>query len=457
MWVASLIPASAVLLSRMETEDLAYQVRAGALMWHIHGVLRSDPFTFTVGGQPWHDLQWGAQLVLAAVHAAGGWRGLVLVRAAIVGGAVGSTYVRTVRRGAGPKASILATFLAFVVCMSLPGSIAMRPQLLAVPLFVATAAIIGVRARHPMWMWAIPAIGIVWVNIHGSFVLAPLLCGIGFVADVIERAPHRRTTGIVFGLSLVAPLANPWGYRSYTYVADLATLPIVRTVIDEWRPMWHQWPAGLPYALTLFLAAIVLARGGWSRLRTDDRLVLVVFSLMALASGRNVVWWSLAVPPAIGLALPAESSGWPRVGSMIARVGVGVILTLALVQVLREPPNDTLTDAPAGISSAVDEATGPGARVFAGWWGSWLEFTDPASQQFVDARAEIFPNDVWADYFRISRAEPGWSDVLDRRRIDIVVASRQHQAALIAAIDADPRWRLLYTDGNGVVFGRVAG
>src|SRR5262245_61353547 len=273
MWVACLVPATAVLLSLMETEDLAYQVRAGSLMFQTHSVLRTDPFTFTVGGQPWHDLQWGAQLALAGVHAVAGWRGLVLVRAVIVGGAVGVTYLRTTRRGASPQASILATFAAFVVAASLPGSVAMRPQLLAVPLFLGAVAALDARSRRPSWMWAIPVIGVLWVNLHGSFVLLPLLCGMAFVADLIERAERRRTTGLVFLVSLITPLVDPWGYRSYSYVVDLATTPIIREVIDEWRPMWHQWPAGALFLLALIGVTILLARGGWSHLRSEERRV----------------------------------------------------------------------------------------------------------------------------------------------------------------------------------------
>src|SRR6185312_10521679 len=188
--------------------------------------------------------------------------------------------------------------------------------------FLATAAALGARHRRSAWMWAIPVIGVLWVNVHGSFVLLPLLCALAFVADLFDRAERRWTTGLVFAVSLFTPLVDPWGYRSYTYVVDLTTTPIVRTVIDEWRPMWRQWPAGLLFLLALIGVAIVLMRGGWARMRTEDRFVLVTFSLLAVASGRNVIWWSLAVPPAIGAALPSRASSWSRVASIVARVAV---------------------------------------------------------------------------------------------------------------------------------------
>ena len=424
-------------------------------MWHLHAVLRTDPFTFTVGGQPWHDQQWGAQLVLAGIHGLAGWRGLVFVRALVVGGAVGITYLRTTWRDASPQAAIMTTIFAFLVTFSLPGSVAMRPQLLAVPLFLAASMILAARSRRPSWLWAVPAIGVAWVNVHGSFVLLPLLCGIAFASDLFDRGPRRWRTGVVFAATLVVPLVNPWGYGSYTYVVDLARAPIVRTVIDEWRPMWQQWPAGVLFAAAMVALAILLVRGGWSRLRVEDRVTLVVFTALAIAGGRNVVWWSLALPPAVGAALPSGASSWSRSASSVARVAVAVILAIALLRLAWLAPDQTLSDAPAGITAATSDAGGPATRVFAGWWGSWLEFADPNALQFVDARAEIFPTDVWDEYFQVSRADPGWDDVLDERGIDVVVASRTHQAPLITALSGDARWREVYADGDGVVFTRV--
>ena len=195
VWVAFLLPAAAVLFSLMQTEDLAYQVRAGELMWRLHDVLRTDPFTFTMAGAPWHNQQWGAQLLLAGIHGVGGWRGLVVARAGIVGGAVGVTYLRTKARGAQPMTAVLVTFVPFLVCLTMPGAQAMRPQLLVVPLFLIAAVVLSQRRARPRALWAIPIVGIFWANLHGSFVLLPLLCAVAFVADLVDRDERRLVTG----------------------------------------------------------------------------------------------------------------------------------------------------------------------------------------------------------------------------------------------------------------------
>ncbi len=53
--------------------DLAYHVRAGALMVDGGHVLRTDVFAWPTAGQPWLDQNWGAQLVLYGLWRVGGF------------------------------------------------------------------------------------------------------------------------------------------------------------------------------------------------------------------------------------------------------------------------------------------------------------------------------------------------------------------------------------------------
>ncbi len=81
MVIAIATPLIVEFMGRMPAADLAYQVRAGDIMWRTHTLLRTDVFTFTVPGAPWINQQWGAQLLLGATHRAGGWNGVALLHA----------------------------------------------------------------------------------------------------------------------------------------------------------------------------------------------------------------------------------------------------------------------------------------------------------------------------------------------------------------------------------------
>jgi hypothetical protein len=74
---------------------------------------------------------------------------------------------------------------------------------------------------------------------------------------------------------------------------------------------------------------------------------------------------------------------------------------------------------------------------------------------FTDARVELFPDQVWADYATVVSADPGWHEVLDRWEISTIVVDRAHSVPLLEALADDPDWSLVYEDGDGVIFQRV--
>ncbi len=456
--LAWLVPGAAVLLATMQVTDLAYQLRAGALMIADHHILRTDPFTFTVGGQPWTDQQWGAQIVLDVLYAPAGWAGLVVVRAALVAFAFGVVFTWTRRSLDGDAATAMAlTAGGLLVSVFLPGALALRPQLLAVPLFLASTWVLRVRERRPRSLaWLLP-IGVVWANLHGSFLLLPLLVWIAATADLVHRRPVAAWTALVAASSLIVPLVNPWGFGIYRYVATLATSTVVTKVIDEWLPLWRRWPAGLAFLLAV-LGAAALVRFRFRRWPDiEEALGLVAFTVIAVWSGRNVLWWSLYVPPVLGRLVRPRAPRDPE-RSPLTFAMIGLILALVVAGLVRvatvRPSERLLADAPPGIASALASSSAPGDRVFAGWWRSWLEYRVPTVEFFVDARAEIFPQDVWNTYFDVSGAAPGWQDALDRWRIDVVVASPQHQGPLIDALSRSTEWRQVYGDSDGAVFVR---
>jgi branched-subunit amino acid transport protein len=445
----------------MPTGDLSFQIRDGLWMIHHREILTHDVFTFTVGGQQWLNQQWGGELILGGLFRAVGWRGLMFVWALVASVAAGGTLARARSKGADPLIGGCIVLVGLEVAFLLPGTGALRPQLLAVPLFLLTLWLLDNRHAQPRrLLWLLP-IGIAWANLHGSFVLLTLMAAVAFTADLAARRGRDATwTGGVVLASLVTPLVSPLGIGTYRYLGTILTSPVIREVIDEWQPLWRRSPAG-PVALTVVIVAIVLVlREGSRRPSLEEGLQLALFTGLAIWSGRNLLWWALATPPILGGLL----AGWhpKRTGIRRTTALVGVTLAaLILVGSVRvattSPAQALLSETPTQqMTEAVGEATRDGARVFDGWWGSWFELELPEVPMFIDARAELFPNEVWADYFRITFARPGWRQTLARWNIDVVVANKRYHPRLINLLRNDPGWTELEQDFQGVVFVRAA-
>src|SRR5690348_13475656 len=65
--------------------DTYWHIRAGEWMLTHRAVLRSDVFSYTVTGAPWHTQEWLAEIVMALTWAVGGWASIHLVFAACAG------------------------------------------------------------------------------------------------------------------------------------------------------------------------------------------------------------------------------------------------------------------------------------------------------------------------------------------------------------------------------------
>jgi hypothetical protein len=456
--VAWMLPASLVLLSVLPTGDLAYQIQAGRIMLSTHDILRHDVFTYTFAGKPWVDQQWGAQILLSALFRLVGWRGLVFARACLVGLAVGLTYRRTRATGSDPTVAGFLSIGAFLVALCVPGTTVLRPQLLALPLFIAAAWILQTRAVHPRRLLTLPLIGIVWANIHGSFVLLPLLVLTAATDDVVGRDQLRRWTVPLTAVCAITPLATPWGPRTYSYVAELASSSAIRSTVQEWQPVYVRWPAGVVFAIVSILAGYITLKHRSRAPTLGEGIGLVAFTVLTVWSARNAIWWALYVPPVLGSLLRRWQPG-DRDAPPGAVVVTPVLFVVALVGALRvltiEPSTALLQEAPTGITSAVEHATNGGQRLFDGSWGSWFEFALPDVPVFLDARGEMAPEQVWQDYAFVMSAKPGWQAVLDGWNVGVVAIPYDGAPPLIDAIERDPGWKLVYQDPDGLVFSRT--
>src|SRR5207253_8148649 len=65
--------------------DTYWHIRAGEWMLAHRAVLRSDIFSYTVAGAPWHTQEWLAEIAMALAWTMRGWPAIHLLFAACAG------------------------------------------------------------------------------------------------------------------------------------------------------------------------------------------------------------------------------------------------------------------------------------------------------------------------------------------------------------------------------------
>jgi hypothetical protein len=465
VWIllAIAIPALGGLVLSMSTVDLTYHVRLGEQI--LHGTLpRVDAFTFSAPGATWTDQQWMAQAVLAIAHRADGWNAVVLLRSLLTALTFVFVFAACRRSGASVRASAGLAVASYLISAQNMG---MRPQLFAVPLFAATMWISATRREHPARQWAIPVLVALWANVHGSFVLGPILVGFDWLEDRRERSPRARHTFLVGLVAMAATLLNPFGLRVWTYTLEIGTNPTVTRFASEWTPTTYRSFSGAALFVSVVAVLWLLSRRrepvSWPSL-----LRLIFFFALALPAIRGVVWWGLAAPVIIaGWLSPRrapEEERSDRLGSPVMNLGVVLAVAVAIVLALpwwRMPQpgrsSPLLSQAPEGVAKAIEAVSDPGDHVWIDQvWASWLEYRLPDRPVFVDSRIELYPRSVWNDYLDVANGRQGWQAILDRWDVDVLALYPGQSGELIERVALDPGWERTYHDDDGSVYVRRA-
>jgi hypothetical protein len=460
--LAILLPVLGAFIANLSSVDLAYHLRAGEEILGGAGIPARDTFTFTAAGQPWLDQQWAAQVLLAAVYEVGGWTGLVVLRAALVGALFGLLFLACRLRGADLRRAAWLTLAAFVVSAV---ALALRPQLFGMVLLALTLVIVAGRRRWPRAIWLAVPIVAVWANLHGSFFLGPVVVGLAWLDDIHDRRPEAGRTLAAAVLAALAALLNPFGPAVWGYALGLSTNSLVTARITEWQPTSLRTVPGMLFFGSALAVAVLLARRASATTWPTLAWLGVFFAIGAFAI-RGVAWWpfgaAVAVAPLLARPEPVPPA---RRSIVLERVNVGIVAAIVFACIALLPawrpidpglgaPNGVVGHAPPGITAALRDLARPGDRLVNPQpWGSWFEFAVPDVPVAIDSRIEVFPADVWSDYETVTGGRDGWQEVLDRWAVTIVVVPADDDAFAGRLLEAG--WRSVHDDEDGTVF--VAG
>jgi hypothetical protein len=458
LFLAVALPVLAAVLAPMSSVDLTYQLRAGAEIIDSRAIPTVDTWTFTAAGLPWVDQQWGAQIVLAAVYQAAGWTGLVLLRALLTAIVFGATLALARGRGLDVRVASILTLLAFVVAAP---AMALRPQLFGMACFAVTLLLVFGRRERPRWLWLVPLVEVLWANVHGSFILAPVMLGLAWIEDLHDRHPASRGTLLVGIATVIAACLTPFGPGVWTYAIGLSSNTGVTGRTTEWQPTSLRDATGILFYVSLAAVVVLIARAGkcvpWPTLAW-----LGAFAAIGIVAQRGIAWWPFVAVAVVSGSLidrPARPipAGSRSVNAVVA--GLVVIAAIALLPVWRpiDPrtgvPTAVLTDAPPGITAALREVTGPDAHVLNPQrWGSWLEFAQPAAKVAVDSRIEFFPAEVWTAYEGVFAGVAGWEEQLDQWGVTAAITEPTDHS--LADRLRGLGWQARYEDPDGTIWVR---
>jgi len=282
------------------------------LWWHL-GTARwmltsgawpvSETLSFTRAGAAWTDFEWLSQLVLYAVHAAGGLTGLWAFKAAALALVAAAVSRLLSFSDAPPPARAMG--LALWAAAMLPRS-DIRTELFSLIAFSWLLVFLETRRRDrraagiktlPLAAASLAAFAL-WANLHAGFIYGLGVLLLYAMEELADKRPPALAAAAAAGAA--GTLLNPYGFRLHAVLwQHVRDAPEIGGLIAEWSPLSLaravHWPAWV--LLAVAAAAFLTAWGRGRPVRGAHAVGIALFGMAMLRHARVLPFFAaMAVP-----------------------------------------------------------------------------------------------------------------------------------------------------------------
>jgi hypothetical protein len=426
--------------------DVWWHIRVGQLIGAAHAVPHHDPLSIGGTQSHWVVTSWLSDLLYGTTYDAFGYRGVQLLRV-VCAALVLAALAWTLRHRRGP----VRTLVFLVTAVPLISFLTERPQLFSF-VFVAWLADRLPRVFRdgalPRWWTFLPLVWL-WANVHGLWVLAPILLCVAALAAVAERGRAAFGTAgrcvLLAAGSVVAAALTPVGWR--LALQPFAVGQAARTTISEWLPsaLFSMPAVGVLSLLALLLVA--WARGTWVVPRGDLVWTLALL-LFAVAATRNLATGAILLAPVVALHLertfPPSAPDTLVPAWALALVGVAGIAGIGYGVFARPSVS---RDVPRRLVAALQAQPRP-LRVVNGYdVGGLLIGPDaPDVRPAVDGRTDLYRPAYLKRYLAALHLNGDWEPVI--RGLDARYAVLPDKGPLAHVLRAEWGWREVTTESG---------
>ena len=457
--------------------DAGWHIRLGERILASAGWPVADPFSFSRAGQPWFAWEWGADVIMGALHRWGGLGAVALFYAFLLSTC---TWLWVRLNWAAGGSFLFTCLFAMPMLSTVNLHWLARPHVLSWVLLLA--CLLHVERRRE-WRITFAALagafltGSLWANIHGSFVLAivgaALMAAGTLLRGVVWPVEYGFARARWFLAASAALLAgtflNPYGFHLHQHIFAYLTNTALLERIGEFQSFNFQAAGSGAILLTLLLSALGGALAIGER-RLDVALLTALLCVGALRSARMLPLLALlALPYANGMFTGAlwRAEVRPRLrrwltsalayGANLRRFdarfgGYAYLPLLALMGLLwvRSPLGQAGFPAAQFPVEAVKHLPASTPRLLApDLYGGYLIYHFAGQRPvFFDGRSDFYGLAFMRQYIDLVEVRPGWASQLDDWKFTHALLPNRY--SLIPALEARG-WKKIYKDRTATI------
>lgn len=464
---------------------IGWHIRTGQQILATHTIPRVDPFSSQIA-KPWFAWEWLYDVIAGKLESWCGLNGVVWLTAIVIAAVFACTFRLLVVSGANLFVALVLVLLA--ISASTIHFLA-RPHVLSWLFALAWFWILDSTERRGFaeraslrssWLWLLPVLMLVWVNVHGGFILGFTLLAIFWLAPLwtwltlresrIEESLQKITAGkrtreltSVGLVSLAASFVNPYGWNLDAHIYSYLTNRFLMDHIDEFQsPNFHSVAQKCFLILLLVSLAILIVRG--RELRLSGKLLVLFAVFTGLYSSRNIPTSSIFLVLLVGPLLPSPKSASfaPRMMAIDSQLRGHLWPMFAIIATLVIAANGGRVGSSQWMDAHFDpkhmpveavaflERQGERGPIFSpDYWGGYVIYRlSPHSKVVVDDRHDFYGEGFLRLYLATIHLEPGWDEHL--RAYDCLLLPKK--SALAVVLTSRPEWKTLYSDDLAIVF-----
>lgn len=450
--------------------DLGWHIAAGNLIAQTGTIPNRDVWSFTTGDHPWYLFSWLWDYLAAKLHNLYGFT-VLLVATAVAGASI--LYIQTlqaVKLGSTPLAICIVIGLSG---LSLPQFsppdvfLAVTPQVITLVLIpVFQFVLMSLRERVALVSASLlPILMILWVNMHGGFVIGIGIIGVFLAQAIWDKSKQRiKTYSAVLVACLLAGCINPWGIESYSKVLEFL-FSDTQNGISEWQSVFARFEGKTDIPSVVFLCVSVLGFYG-ARHTFKTHWLLWLFTLLLYVKAwqqiRYISLFTVWSMPWIAygisnLLAKSEQAAMPPLGGKASLMLMIVIsIASALVWNYRYEKSPDLPDVrwPKEEITFI-ERNYAGKNLLNHWnYGSFIIYqTRGTLRVFIDGRANTaYPLSTFENFEKLSSTS-GWTEVIKKYNIGVVLWPKI-DTKMQAYFKGNSDWQLVYEGRMAMVFAR---
>lgn len=454
--------------------DTGYHIRAGEYIIENLTIPKNDIFSFHSPPIPWTAHEWLSEVIMAIIHKISGLTGVVIFFSFLIA----LTYSILFKILKSYKGNIFISLILIILVLSSSQIHWLaRPHIFSLLIMTIWYFILDqFQSNNRNYLYLLPLIMLIWVNLHGGYMSGFILLGIYLFGNLVNMlfsdrmkelwAKKVKTLTLALIACLLVSLINPYGYHILIFPFKLTTNKFIMDNVHEFlSPNFHQ---PMVFTVMLFLMITLFAISKKS-LNFIELLLVLVFTYMSLYSIRHVPLFAIIVSPILlrhsedllknikGRFADFLEKRSSRIYKIDSLSGGYLWIFLAFMAVIIGYLSGSIDYKfnekmkPVAATEFLKRERIEGNMFNNDEMGDYIIYAAwPQYKVFFDGRSDMYGAERMKEYFKISRVQLGWDEVIEKYNIDLIIYNANSPLSLFLMERKD--WHLIYADEVANIF-----